>query len=101
MIEVAQQKAHNPVHDAAHVLPLINQLPSAWLPPPQLDMPNKLMFPVYFPVLRVALEENGEEFGKGWLRFVGFIMLGLGDIALPALFMYVACVFLWLFIVLS
>ena len=45
MVEVAQQQASNPVHDAAQALPLLRDIPPEWLPPPKIDMPNKLMFP--------------------------------------------------------
>jgi hypothetical protein len=89
MVEVAQQQARNPVHDVAQALPVINQLPPSWLPPPNIDMPNKIVFPVYyFSAHTPGLSGEGDH-GNLWLRLAGYVMLGLGDIALPALFMYV------------
>lgn len=85
MVEVAQQQASNPMHDAAQALPVIRDLVSSWLPPPKLDIPNKITFPVYFPTRSEFTESAGQSLT--WFVFVGYVMLGLGDIALPALLM--------------
>ena len=86
MVEVAQQKASNPVFDAAQSVPILRDLPSSWLPPPKLEIPNKLLIPVYFPVSAlIASTESVAESAQDWFVLVGYVMLGLGDIALPAL----------------
>lgn len=54
-------------------------IPASLAPVSVLEMPNKLLFPVY-----------GHVSGLPALRIVGFMMLGLGDIALPGLLMHYA-----------
>ena len=99
MVEVAKQQASNPVHDIAKAIPVLQEIPKSWLPPPKLDMPNKLLVPVYFPISSF-IDSNGalsahrgddgekrEETESPWFILAGYVMLGLGDIALPALLM--------------
>jgi len=77
MVEVAQQQAHSPVFIAAEavaaVVPGGDLIPKEWLPLPKVDMPNKLEIPVL---------QYEPRYG-GWI--VHMMILGLGDIALPAM----------------
>jgi signal peptide peptidase-like protein 3 len=77
MVKVAQQAASNPVADVASFVPIVKDLPKDWLPMPKLDLPNKIMFPVLVSVL--------DEHTLTWNYVLSFMMLGLGDIALPGL----------------
>ncbi len=154
MVAVAKQQASNPAHDVAAALPVIKDLPPAWRPPRHLDMPNKLMFPVYdlwttaeinavlgaraadatpvaieaeaaaktkanaeaeakalmpgegIQIVKVTTPGKGSDAGEHpedangrvasnsasvlhWV-LIGFMMLGLGDLALPALLISLA-----------
>jgi hypothetical protein len=94
MVEVAKQQPTNPMHTLVKAT-LPSSLADALAPPSLLDMPNKLLFPSYAYVPAGQRAFLGEvevtpEGGGGGAVFVGFLMLGLGDIALPGLLLALA-----------
>lgn len=74
MVAVASQRGSNPMHAAAAAIPGMAQ----YLPPPKLDMPNKLMIPVF------------DWAPDGAITMQRYMMLGLGDIVVPALVLALA-----------
>jgi hypothetical protein len=87
MVAVALQQPGNPAHAAAAGLPASwrDYLPS---PPQQLEMPNKILVPVYGAGGGGEEAQGGEE--QQQYAFRGYAMLGVGDIAIPGLLLALA-----------
>jgi hypothetical protein len=87
MVAVALQQPGNPAHAAAAGLPASwrDYLPS---PPQQLEMPNKILVPVYGAGGGGEWAQEGEE--QQQFTFRGYAMLGVGDIAIPGLLLALA-----------
>lgn len=105
MLHVATQEASNPVHAAAAAVAAVavpggEQTVAAFLPVMQLSPPNKLEFPVlqWRPHTQdhsaaidsaassnIAAAASAESASSGGSWVVAWMMLGLGDIALPGM----------------